>query len=175
MAATQASRSVSVSTWKVRSITVVHWSPLITKVYGFGRSTDMIWQPLTVKLFRGCALAAICWSGLTLKPTKVPSSRRTKYRERQFLMCSPKSHSQKSLAKTTPQKPNHQNIKTNKNRSTNNIDRSTITNNSREIKNRRQRKIDEKIVSKLHVEDETKRGEEKRVWKKEHVRSRFAC
>lgn len=83
--------SCSLSTWKVRSITVVICKPRIMNVKGFGLSTAMIWQSLTVKLLRGSPMAR-AFSGLFLKPTNEPSSSRRKYRALQFFICSPANH-----------------------------------------------------------------------------------
>lgn len=80
--------SCSLSTWKVRSITVVICKPRIMNVKGLGLSTAMIWQSLTVKLLRGSPMARAL-SGLFLKPTREPSSSRRKYRALQFFICSP--------------------------------------------------------------------------------------
>lgn len=64
MASIHSCRSRSLSTWNVRSMTFAHWRPRIMNVNGFGRSTLIIWQPLTVKLF-SCS-AGFVPSGLDL-------------------------------------------------------------------------------------------------------------
>lgn len=46
-------------------------------VYGLGRSKDIIWQPFTVKLFKGSE-KALEFAGLFLKPINEPFSSRMK-------------------------------------------------------------------------------------------------
>lgn len=95
IASIHSSRSFSLSTWNVRSITFVHCNPRMMNVNGFGRSMAIIWHPLTVKLLSRSPAAFI--SGFDLNPISVPSSRSTKYRDRQFLMCSPRLYSHPSF------------------------------------------------------------------------------